>query len=106
MVKFNKLVLLIYLRYPFILPEVKYFFLLQEVIRLETQYWTLVEIPKQEKQETVPSFVLRACGIVEKSQKSGEGVKSTAKLAEEDEKKRERIDRLCGKRILNSYYNY
>lgn len=70
----------------------------QEVIRLETQYWTLVEIPKQEKQETVPSFVLRACGIVEKSQKSGEGVKSSAKLAEEDEKKRERIDRLCGKR--------
>lgn len=78
------------------------FFRLQEVIRLETQYWTLVEIPKQEKQETVPSFVLRACGIVEKSQKSGEGVKSTAKLAEEDEKKRERIDRLCGKCILNS----
>lgn len=72
-------------------------FISQEVIRLETQYWTLVEIPKQEKQETVPSFVLRACGIVEKSQKSGEGVKSTAKLAEEDDKKRERIDRLCGK---------
>jgi len=44
--------------------------------------------------------VLRACGIVEKTQKSGEGVKSTAKIAEEDEKKRERIDRLCGKRIL------
>lgn len=40
---------------------------------------------------------------MEKSQKSGEGVKSTAKLAEEDEKKRERIDRLCGKRVLNSY---
>jgi hypothetical protein len=77
--------------------------LLQEVIRLETQYWTLVEIPKQEKQETVPSFVLRACGIVEKSQKSGEGVKSAAKLAEEDEKKRERIDRLCGKRIQNTF---
>lgn len=73
------------------------FFRLQDVIRLETQYWTLVEIPKQEKQETVPSFVLRACGIVEKSQKSGEGVKSSAKLAEEEEKKRERIDRLCGK---------
>ncbi|XP_029343022.1 uncharacterized protein LOC100161256 isoform X2 [Acyrthosiphon pisum] len=69
--------------------------MIKEVIRLETQYWTLVEIPKQEKQETVPSFVLRACGIVEKSQKSGEGVKSTAKIAEEDEKKRERIDRLC-----------
>lgn len=77
----------------------------QEVIRLETQYWTLVEIPKQEKQETVPSFVLRACGIVEKSQKSSEGVKSTAKMAEEDDKKRERIDRLCGNvPILNRFY--
>lgn len=51
----------------------------------------------------MPSFVLRACGIVEKSQKSGEGVKSTAKLAEEDEKKRERIDRLCGMYICIKY---
>ncbi|VVC33361.1 Hypothetical protein CINCED_3A002205 [Cinara cedri] len=73
--------------------------MIKEVIRLETQYWTLVEIPKQEKQETVPSFVLRACGIVEKSQKSGDGVKSNAKLAEEEEKKRERIDRLCVLRL-------
>lgn len=100
--EFNKLVLLICQRNPFIVIFTgrETFFHLQEVIRLETQYWTLVEIPKQEKQETVPSFVLRACGIVEKSQKSGEGVKSTAKIAEEDEKKRERIDRLCGKYIL------
>lgn len=102
MEEFNKLVLLICQRNPFIVifTRRETFFHLQEVIRLETQYWTLVEIPKQEKQETVPSFVLRACGIVEKSQKSGEGVKSTAKIAEEDEKKRERIDRLCGKCIL------
>ncbi|PSN34089.1 hypothetical protein C0J52_26569 [Blattella germanica] len=56
-----------------------------EVIRLETQYWTLVDIPKQEKQETVPVFVLRACSIMEKTQKSGEGVKTSAKLAEEAE---------------------
>lgn len=66
----------------------------QEVIRLETQYWTLVDIPKQEKQETVPAFVLRACAIMEKTQKSGEGVKTSAKLAEEAQDKRERIDRL------------
>ncbi|XP_074029234.1 uncharacterized protein [Leptinotarsa decemlineata] len=65
-----------------------------EVIRLETQYWTLVDIPKQEKQETVPAFVLRACAIMEKSQKSGEGVKTSAKLAEEAQDKRERIERL------------
>lgn len=69
-------------------------FSFKEVIRLETQYWTLVDIPKQEKQETVPAFVLRACAIMEKTQKSGEGVKTSAKLAEEAQDKRERIDRL------------
>lgn len=71
--------------------------LLQEVIRLETQYWTLVDIPKQEKQETVPAFVLRACAIMEKTQKSGEGVKTAAKIAEEEEKRKERLERLSGK---------
>lgn len=55
----------------------------QDVIKLETQYWTLVDIPKQEKQETVPAFVLRACSIMEKTHKSGEGVKTSARLAEE-----------------------
>ncbi|CAH0772446.1 unnamed protein product [Bemisia tabaci] len=68
--------------------------MIKEVIRLETQYWTLVEIPRQEKQETVPAFVLRACTIMEKTQKSGEGVKTAAKLAEEEEKKKERLERL------------
>jgi hypothetical protein len=67
---------------------------LQDVIRLETQYWTLVEIPKQEKQETVPAFVMRACSIMEKTQKSGEGVKTSAKLAEEAAERRERMERL------------
>jgi len=67
---------------------------------LETQYWTLVDIPKQEKQETVPSFVLRACSIMEKTQKSGESVKTSARMAEEEEKKRERRDRLEGLNYL------
>ena len=71
--------------------------ILQDVIRLETQYWTLVDIPKQEKQETVPAFVLRACAIMEKTQKSGEGVKTAAKIAEEEEKRKERLERLSGK---------
>ena len=72
------------------------------MIRLETQYWTLVDIPKQEKQETVPSFVLRACSIMEKSQKSGESAKTSARMAEEEEKKRERRDRLEGAHIAAS----
>lgn len=58
------------------------------------QYWLLVELPKQEKQEPVPAYVLRACFTLEKTQKPGEGVKTTARLAEEDEKRRERLDRL------------
>lgn len=69
--------------------------MIKEVIRLETEYWKLVDIPKQEKQETVPAFVLRACALMEKTQKTGEGVKTATKLAEEEEKKRERLDRLC-----------
>lgn len=79
----------------------------QDVIKLETQYWTLVDIPRQEKQETVPAFVLRACSIMEKTHKSGEGVKTSARLAEEAETKRERIERLeseyseCGNRLLS-----
>lgn len=78
----------IFNRYPLLKLMIK------DVIRLETQYWTLVEIPKQEKQETVPSYVMRTCSIVEKTQKSGEGVKTSARLAEEAIERRERLDRL------------
>lgn len=59
-----------------------------------------MEIPKQEKQETVPSFVMRACSIMEKTQKSGEGVKTSAKLAEEAAERRERMDRLESKQAI------
>jgi len=53
-----------------------------------------VDIPRQEKQETVPSYVMRACSIMEKTQKSGEGVKTSARLAEEAAERRERMERL------------
>lgn len=62
-----------------------------------------MDIPKQEKQETVPAFVLRACAIMEKTQKSGEGVKTSAKLAEEAQDRRERIERLESKRLHLSF---
>ncbi|XP_037948229.1 uncharacterized protein LOC119679763 [Teleopsis dalmanni] len=78
----------IFQRYPMLKLMIK------DVIRLETQYWTLIDIPRQEKQETVPSYVMRACAIMEKTQKSGEGVKTSAKLAEEAAEKRERMERL------------
>ncbi|XP_011177772.1 uncharacterized protein LOC105209188 [Zeugodacus cucurbitae] len=78
----------VFQRYPMLKLMIK------DVIRLETQYWTLIDIPRQEKQETVPSYVMRACAIMEKTQKSGEGVKTSAKLAEEAMEKRERMERL------------
>ena len=78
-------------------PSISNFNFPQDVIKLETQYWILVDIPRQEKQETVPAFVLRACAIMEKTHKSGEGVKTSARLAEEAENKRERIERLEGR---------
>lgn len=53
-----------------------------------------MDIPKQEKQETVPSYVMRACAIMEKTQKSGEGVKTSSKLAEEALERRDRLERL------------
>jgi hypothetical protein len=81
----------IFNRYPMLKLMIK------DVIKLETEYWTLVEIPKQEKLETVPQFVLRACTIIEKAQKSGDGVKSAAKMAEEQAERRERMDRLESK---------
>ncbi|XP_011503185.1 PREDICTED: kinesin-like protein FLA10 isoform X2 [Ceratosolen solmsi marchali] len=68
--------------------------MIKDVIKLETQYWTLVDIPRQEKQETVPVFVLRACAIMEKCHKSGENVKTSTRLAEEADSKRDRIERL------------
>ena len=49
----------IFSRYPLLKVMIK------EVICLETQYWMLVEIPRQEKQETVPSYVMRACAVME-----------------------------------------
>jgi hypothetical protein len=51
-----------------------------------------VEIPKQEKQETVPAFVMRACTIMEKTQKSEQ--KTPQKLSEEAAEKKERLERL------------
>uniref|UniRef100_T1JF54 Uncharacterized protein n=1 Tax=Strigamia maritima TaxID=126957 RepID=T1JF54_STRMM len=69
--------------------------MIKEVIRLEIQYWSLVDVPKQEKQESVPVYVLRACAALEKSteNKPGEGVRTSSKMAEEEAKAKERIAR-------------
>lgn len=43
---------------------------------------------------------MRACSIMEKTQKSGEGVKTTTKLNEEAAERRDRMDRLEGKSVF------
>ncbi|ODN05993.1 Transforming acidic coiled-coil-containing protein 2 [Orchesella cincta] len=64
--------------------------MIKEVVRLETQYWTLLDVPKQEKAEPVGCYVLRACSALEKVQ-----LKQIEKAAAENEDRlREEKERL------------
>lgn len=65
--------------------------MIKEVVRLDVQYWLLVEVPKQEKQETVPNYVMRACASLEKSVETKAG--ETAKQ-EDEARMRDRLARL------------
>ncbi|OXA43489.1 hypothetical protein Fcan01_21889 [Folsomia candida] len=71
-------------RYPLLKSMIK------EVVRLEQQYWTLLEVPRQEKGEPVPAFVLRACSALEKVQVKpadrDKPVESEDKIKEEKER--------------------
>ncbi|GAB6020817.1 hypothetical protein CHUAL_003473 [Chamberlinius hualienensis] len=76
--------------------------LIKEVVRLDVQYWLLVEVPKQEKQETVPSYVLRACISLEKSlevTKSGETQASRQKAEDEVRERQARFLDMTGAAI-------
>lgn len=44
--------------------------MVKDVINLDTQYWLLLDIPKQEKQEQVTTYVLRTCTCLEKAGES------------------------------------
>lgn len=72
--------------------------MINNVIRLDSQYWILVQIPKQEKQEQVTTYVLRACIALEKSSETrvGDGVKTQAKKSAEDAAKKDRRQKLEG----------
>ncbi|KAK4324738.1 hypothetical protein Pmani_004628, partial [Petrolisthes manimaculis] len=70
--------------------------MIKEVVRLEAEYWQLLEVPRQEKQEPVLTYVLRACSFVEKSQRSKEQVKKSSREDDKEEKKRENAQRLNG----------
>lgn len=76
--------------------------MIKTVIKLDTQYWVLVEIPKQEKQEQVATYVLRCCSSLEKASDTriGESVKTKAEKQAEEIKEKERRQRFDGKHIL------
>lgn len=72
--------------------------IVKEVIQLDAQYWLLLDVPKQDKQEQVSAYVLRACAVLEKSSDTrpqGEASKSqAAQQAEEEAREKERKARL------------
>ncbi|XP_042221497.1 uncharacterized protein LOC121865989 isoform X2 [Homarus americanus] len=70
--------------------------MIKEVVRLETEYWQLLDVPRQDKQEPVLAYVLRACTIVEKSQRSQEQAEKSHRADQEEERKRENSQRLNG----------
>ncbi|RWS24274.1 uncharacterized protein B4U80_01296, partial [Leptotrombidium deliense] len=71
--------------------------MIKTVIKLDTQYWVLIEIPKQDKQEPANSYVMRCCSVLEKSTNSRiDGKSQTTKQAEDEgkEKERKRLDEM------------
>ena len=75
-------------------------------MRLETEYWQLLEVPKQEKQEPVLNYVLRACSIMEKSQRSSESNEKVRRISEDEERKRTNAERLNGKTIIEGLQHH
>jgi hypothetical protein len=71
--------------------------MVKEVVNLDTQYWILLDVPKQEKQEQVTTYFLRTCSSLEKAgdSKTVDGAYQP-KPAEEEEKAKERRQRLEG----------
>lgn len=77
--------------------------MIKAVIKLDTQYWVLIDIPKQEKQEPAATYVMRCCAIIEKSADSRlDGKSAETKKQEEEERQRER-QRLNGEPLLLRY---
>ncbi|EEC06794.1 conserved hypothetical protein [Ixodes scapularis] len=66
--------------------------MVKDVTCLDTQYWVLLELPRQEKQEQVNAYVLRACATLEKASESR--TQDATARAQADEEARERKQRL------------
>lgn len=72
--------------------------MIKEVIKLDTQYWVLIEIIKQEKHEQSDSYVIRCCSVLEKANVNFDSKSGSAKHAEETERQLNK-ERLSGKQF-------
>lgn len=89
--------------------------IVKEVIQLDAQYWLLLDVPKQDKQEQVNVYVLRACAVLEKSSDTRQtsttdsSKSQAAQQAEEEAREKERKARLEGEGssiiFLNQIYS-
>lgn len=73
--------------------------MIKTVIKLDTQYWVLLDVPKQEKQEQMSVYVLRCCSSLEKAldTRTSDGAKTKAeRQAEEDQREKDRKQRFDG----------
>ncbi|XP_053200381.1 uncharacterized protein LOC128385534 isoform X1 [Panonychus citri] len=87
--------------------------MIKTVIKLDTQYWILIEIPKQEKHEQPNNYVMRCCSVLEKANATTDGKSSNAKQAEETriQSNRERLKSMSipeieeeNKQLINDVY--
>ncbi|XP_064457093.1 uncharacterized protein LOC135367928 isoform X2 [Ornithodoros turicata] len=75
--------------------------MVKDVICLDTQYWVLLDLPKQEKQEQVTSYVLRACATLEKASDSRaqDASKANSRAEEEARERKQRLDSMSVQEI-------
>lgn len=75
--------------------------MVKDVICLDTQYWVLLDLPKQEKQEQVTSYVLRACATLEKASESRvqDASKANSRAEEEARERKQRLDSMSVQEI-------
>ena len=73
--------------------------MVKDVINLDTQYWLLLDVPKQDKQEQVTNYVLRTCTCLEKAGESrtvdGQPPRNTQEEESLAKERKQRLDGRC-----------
>ncbi|XP_003743069.1 uncharacterized protein LOC100898552 [Galendromus occidentalis] len=77
--------------------------MVKDVINLDTQYWLLLDVPKQDKQEQVTNYVLRTCTCLEKAGESrtvdGQPPRNTQEEESLAKERKQRLDAITVKEI-------